>query len=569
MLPNRCIDGTRSATVLDTRCRQRRLELFCAGTWDAERTRLRAAARLLRAIVPIAAACVLLACSRASSPAAFPCSLQINADSLTDSVPSISNPRIWPRVWYPSTWSTTDTKSAVLDTVYHSELSIRVALLDCQQQPIATDTDLPITISSPLLKSQRVLVISAGDNSQALSISAVRSGIMEIRARAANLPDATLAVPVELKPERSEPPPATPVSDGFGSNVWAQLRRVFDSDRKAKGPIVIVSSDHPVPDDIPELPESDPPEGIKASFSPDPAQPTDGGWTTHLKMYLVTADGRWAPAKTPVNITIVSDISSVSPEHVTIPVGLAKAQVTITGTQPGTSHVQILSSLGPTITTTVTFADLRPSQIVVRANPPSILNDGRRSTRITATLKNASNGVVQNGGAPIPVSLAASIGELRDETVEIGKDKHSVTTTLTSVWNGESHVTGQAPGLQIGETTVRFVFPWLLLFLAATGGMLGALARSKPASRKPRWHDVLLGLTLGLVVWILALFGALEWLPRLGSLPALNYLGSPLLGFLAGYGGGLKFKAIFDGLVSKTRQKLKPVSTRSEPPGTM
>jgi hypothetical protein len=500
---------------------------------------------LHRATFAIAAASALLACSRASAEAPLPCSLQVAA--------------VVPRYEGASSPTFTFERTVDLDERFF----IRVALVDCQQQPIAARTDLPVTLSSPLLNRDRVLVIPAGENNQVLSVSPVRSGIMEIRARAINLPDATLALPVG-PPRVPSGPTAIPVSDGFGARVWSQFRKVFGSGGdKPTGPIVAVDTKPDKPAPSVTYP---PAAGIKAIVSPNPVQPTDGTWTTHLKLYLVSADGAWARADAPVDIAIASDTSGVSPDHVTIPAGSGEVakDITITGTSPSTSQVQILSRLGPPVTATATFAELRPSKIVVLANPTSLFNDGHRSTLITAILKNATNGVVKNSGAPIAVSLAASIGELRDTTIDIGKDAHSAATTLNSVWNGESHVTVQAPGLEIGETTVRFVFPWWLLLLAAAGGTLGALARSKPAFKKPRWQDLLLGLTLGLVVWILALFGALEWLPQLGTLPAMNYLGSPILGFLAGYGGRLRFNALLDGLISKTREKLRQITKKPD-----
>jgi len=88
------------------------------------------------------------------------------------------------------------------------------------------------------------------------------------------------------------------------------------------------------------------------------------------------------------------------------------------------------------------------------------------------------------------------------------------------------------------------VFPWLLVTLAAAGGMIGAVVKAGGETFAGAWWWHLLGhvgtgIVLGLVFYALVLFGEVASIPQLaiplGQLPTTNELGAVILGFFGGY----------------------------------
>ena len=86
------------------------------------------------------------------------------------------------------------------------------------------------------------------------------------------------------------------------------------------------------------------------------------------------------------------------------------------------------------------------------------------------------------------------------------------------------------------------MFPWLMLLLSASGGLVGSFTHEPPPSRRQRiGRHLILGVIFGLVFWMLVELGAVTAIPKssiaLGQIAALNEIGAFLLGFIGGYGG--------------------------------
>jgi hypothetical protein len=94
--------------------------------------------------------------------------------------------------------------------------------------------------------------------------------------------------------------------------------------------------------------------------------------------------------------------------------------------------------------------------------------------------------------------------------------------------------------------TVTFVMPWMLVLTATVGGFLGALVGTGTETFIAAWwHQmighVLTGALIGLVFYVLALFGIIASIPAMSipleRLPTTNMLGALVLGFFGGLWG--------------------------------
>jgi hypothetical protein len=117
-------------------------------------------------------------------------------------------------------------------------------------------------------------------------------------------------------------------------------------------------------------------------------------------------------------------------------------------------------------------------------------------------------------------------------------------TILTSATAGIAEITASAAGLRSGLTNVEFVFPYLLVAVAAAGGLVGALVRSSGETFTGAWWWHLsgslgIGSVLGLLFYLLAAFGIVASIPKipvpLGQLPTSNEFAALVLGFFGGY----------------------------------
>jgi drug/metabolite transporter (DMT)-like permease len=120
----------------------------------------------------------------------------------------------------------------------------------------------------------------------------------------------------------------------------------------------------------------------------------------------------------------------------------------------------------------------------------------------------------------------------------------SETITWTATQPGAAQVTAEATGLRSSAKNIIFPkFPWYFVWLAAGGGLLGAvIANSKQAFTRHwwshAWRNLLVGGVLGAVCYVLVRYGALT-LPKdspvdIQKIPVVTALGSFAIGFVIG-----------------------------------
>jgi hypothetical protein len=113
---------------------------------------------------------------------------------------------------------------------------------------------------------------------------------------------------------------------------------------------------------------------------------------------------------------------------------------------------------------------------------------------------------------------------------------------LTSPRAGRATVTAIAEGLETASEEVRFVLPFLLIGLAAAGGVGGAVLRTPRGRRRAQLgHSLALGAFLGAIFFALGMMGVPGMIPAipLQTLEHLtvNEVGACLLGICGGYIG--------------------------------
>ena len=294
-----------------------------------------------------------------------------------------------------------------------------------------------------------------------------------------------------------------------------------------------------------------PPQGAKISLAvdilPQHVHPANAAWKA---LVLVTAinDTR-QPVAVPVDtdVYLATDVGVVMPATTVIAAGKTRTTETIQllSNHPGAGTLWVWTDSGVLTAAAVEYHDAVPTQLLVRGLPSRAVNDGRTVVNVTVFLQDDS-GATASAVDDVVVKLTSSVGTANPSDLTIAKGKFYAEAVLTSATSGIADITATAARLIPGKTQVEFVFPLLLVFLAAIGGTVGSIVRSgrQLLSGAWWWHvlgSVGMGIVLGLLFYALAQFGIIASIPKLAipleKLPTTNDLGALVLGFVGGYYG--------------------------------
>jgi hypothetical protein len=290
---------------------------------------------------------------------------------------------------------------------------------------------------------------------------------------------------------------------------------------------------------------ADQPVALVVDVLPDHMHPSNAVWQG--KVLVTAVDDARQPMRVPAATTIQlsADAGTVSPDTVTIAAGHARATtpITLTSTKPGTGTLYAWTDSGDLFRAAVEYHNPVATQLAVKALPTHTLNDGRTAINVTVFLQDEGSGNV-NAEDDVQVKLTSSVGTLMPSVISVPKGRFVAETMLTSATAGVAEVTASAAGLRSGLTTVEFVFPYVLVVVAAAGGLLGALVRSRGETFTGSWPWQLsgslgIGAVLGLLFYLLAAFGIVASIPKvalpLDRLPTSNEFAALVLGFFGGY----------------------------------
>jgi hypothetical protein len=278
---------------------------------------------------------------------------------------------------------------------------------------------------------------------------------------------------------------------------------------------------------------------------PNHVHPLNASWQAKVLVTAINENGQPVAVRADTPIELAIDIGLVSPWEVKIEAGHARTgqPIQLTSDKPGTGTLWAWTDNGEVGTASVEYHDPVPTQLAVKGVPSHTLNDGRTAAKITVFLQDETSDTVK-AEEDVQVKLISSVGTPNPSMVSIPKGQFVGEAMLTSATAGVAQITATTPGLKSGVASVEFVFPYLLVLLAAGGGLAGALVRSSGDKFTGAWRwclveSLAIGSVLGLLFYLLALLGVVASIPKLtiplGQLPTSNEFAALVLGFFGGY----------------------------------
>jgi hypothetical protein len=278
---------------------------------------------------------------------------------------------------------------------------------------------------------------------------------------------------------------------------------------------------------------------------PDHVHPFNSSWQAKVLVTAVNASRQPIAVQADTPIQLATDAGVVSPAFAVIEAGHArtKEQIQITATRAGGDTVWAWTDNGDLGRAAVEYHNAMPSALAIKALPTRTLNDGRTAVNVTVFLQDETSNTVKSE-EDVEVKLTSSVGTLSPSIVSVKKGQFVGEAMLTSATAGMAEITATSPGLKSAAASVEFMFPYLLVLLAGVGGVVGALVRSSSDTFTGAWWwhllgSMAIGSVLGLLFYLLAVFGIVASIPKLsiplGQLPTTNEFAALVLGFFGGY----------------------------------
>jgi hypothetical protein len=392
----------------------------------------------------------------------------------------------------------------------------------------------PITVSlHSELSGDASITFHPGQISADATVRFPRAGVATIVATAPKMSSGSVAVVVKAQPTPAvsvEPPPP-PMAGGGGRPPSA-----------AAAPELSGTTSHRVRPGANAA--ADLPATLAVDVLPQHVHPANALWRAVVLVTSIneTRQPIAVAADTPVHLA--TDIGLVTPTFSQINAGKARTgEIVVTAGRAGSGTLWAWTDAGQLTAATVEYHDAVPTQLLVKALPSRAVNDGRTGVRVTVFLQDES-AATASADHDIIVNLTSSIGSPTPSEVLIPKGRFFGEAIVTSPVAGKAEITATSARMKPGSAMTEFVFPFLLVVLAATGGLIGSVVRSGRMLLTGAWWwhiagSVGLGMVLGLVFYALAMFGIIASIPKLSiplaQLPTTNDLGALLLGFFGGY----------------------------------
>lgn len=412
----------------------------------------------------------------------------------------------------------------VKEALQGEEVAVTIGVRNFRDQPIAAPRPIDVSIESDLLRQPVRLTIGAGSRSANARIVFDRPGLARLRATAPKLPVAYAIVAIKPSSRRG-------MLDRSPWSVMAlALREIV--------PDVFATALSPM---LAQVPSARP----WLEVLPPRVTARNGVWTARIVVGLVNVHGEPIEAPHDVPIQIAAEVGSLERDVVVIAKGssTAREDVRIRAQKPGDDMVYaVVVPTGGKAESRIEYERSRPSKLFVSSTPAEAVTSGRTTVQVGVILKDDDDHVVQNPDADLRVMLRSTLGTLSRNVVTVATGRaDSDWVQLSSGRTGRATITAEADGLEDDAEMVPFVLPWLLVVLAASGGVTGAVLRSGRNRGRNLWHDLAIGGVLGIVFFGLALFdvpGAIPAIPVVAlEKLTFNEIGAFLVGLLGGYMG--------------------------------
>jgi hypothetical protein len=438
-------------------------------------------------------------------------------------------------------------------------LNYTVTLKNAANQPVAATSDVVLQVETPT--SSKAIVIPKGQSSTTFTWQANEPGIGRMQVRSGKLHPATGLVLVAPKP----------AAQAMVPHAMIEHAPVNAPDHVAVVPPTPPAAGHHIP--LGAIVAAHPGLGAHAQpdASPAPVPPPALPQATKLKLFvtplsvlgnaldhtwkaqvMVAANGdhdETMPVATAVQVHLTSNFGQFSPADFVLQPGEFSNfsdPATLTATRAGKDSVAAMSSLGTAGPIEVDYVQPAPAKLQILLGTPQLQGSGSSSVSVLVCLADEA-GAPTVSGDDLQVTLDSS-GQFSKSSLTIPRGSIcGEQVTWTSQQSGKVTVTARAQGDLHGENSATFSsFPWYLVWLAALGGIVGALVLHTDGLFSEQWwahtwRGLVVGAILGAVIYLLARYGALlmpSSIPiTIQNIPAVSGTGSFVLGFVGGIFG--------------------------------
>jgi len=441
-------------------------------------------------------------------------------------------------------------------------VSYTVSLRDAADQPIAANKDLVLDVNTP--SGQQSVVLPKGKSSVNFSWQATTAGVAQTTVRSEKLHPASGLVLVAPKPisELMLMPirPAVAEAGHFAGRPAAASPGAAPGnapplavERQAKRPLLaeraaIAGLAGNAPAAAPPVPQA---TKLQMFVTPLPVYGSAVAhtWMAAISLAAVGEGNGFVPVTTPVAVHFTSGFGQVSPADITLEPGQISTfdkPVVLTASRAGKDAVQAISSFGTLGPVEVDYLLPPATQLRISLGTAQVLASGSSSVTVQVCILDDS-GVLTVSAEAVNIVLSAA-GQFSKQMVPIAANSScSEMVTWTAAKPGPATVFAESTGLPKTSANIVFpAFPWYLVWLAALGGLVGALIANTDDLLSARWwghtwRSLMVGAILGVIVYLLARFGALV-LPKnipitIQNIPVVSGAGSFVLGFIGGVYG--------------------------------
>ena len=392
-----------------------------------------------------------------------------------------------------------------------AKVSVTIALKNFKGEPVPATERLDVAIESSLPATIEKVTIPVGKDSAVTAIVFKRAGIAKLKASSGKLSPGYGVISITQQAAAARVPPAG-------------IRLVAFREQ----PAVAAPSGLRL--------------GLKALASK--VVPRNRVWTVTVLVAVLNAQREGVRLNEDLTVRLASTLGTVVPDQLTIPRGESARFVEV---KSSTAGVDTISALSPSIEERaeerIEYEQFRASKLLLISTPSHVVTNGRSTASITVLLRDEDDHVVAMADRETRVVLRTDFGALSTASTSIARGRpDSEPIVLTSPRAGRATITAIAEGLETDSEEVSFVLPFLLIGLAAAGGVGGAVLRTPRGRRREQLaRSLALGAFLGAIFFALGMMGVPGMIPAipLQTVERLtfNEIGACLLGICGGYVG--------------------------------
>ena len=392
-----------------------------------------------------------------------------------------------------------------------AKVPVTIALKNFKGEPVPATERLDVAIESSLPATIEKVTIPVGKDSAVTAIVFKRAGIAKLKASSGKLSPGYGVISITQQAAAARVPPA-------GIRLVA-----FREPPAVAAPAGLRL-------------------GLKALASK--VVPRNRVWTVTVLVAVLNAQREGVRLNEDLTVRLASTLGTVVPDQLTIPRGESARFVEV---KSSTAGVDTISALSPSIEERaeerIEYEQFRASKLLLISTPSHVVTNGRSTASITVLLRDEDDHVVAMTDRETRVVLRTDFGALSTASTSIARGRpDSEPIVLTSPRAGRATITAIAEGLETDSEEVSFVLPFLLIGLAAAGGVGGAVLRTPRGRRREQLaRSLALGAFLGAIFFALGMMGVPGMIPAipLQTVERLtfNEIGACLLGICGGYVG--------------------------------